>query len=577
MRLVQPEPDNFKPPPRAVISGAANRDAADESVSAAAFVPFPVQSTIESEERYRSLFNSIDEGFCVIEMIFDAAETPIDYQFLEVNPAFEQQTGLVSATGKRMRALVPRHEQHWFDIYGKVALTGEAIRFENSAKGLNRWYSVYALRIGPAASKRVAILFTDISHRKRIEARAEFLASLSQRLGASSAENDIIRIAVDAVCAHLNADRCYFVECFEQENRVIAGRNSLRSDSPTLEGQHELSDFGGVEWWREFSSGNFAVEDVQTHPLTRDTTAKYDAMGIRSYAVQPFRHEGAWTVALGVTDRVPRKWLPEELSILDDVVARVWPLVERARADRASRETLEQHVAERTVKMQEIITELESFSYSISHDLRAPLRAMQSYAAILASDFSEGVGAEGKEYIRRIVTAGERMDRLIQDVLVYSRVTRNEMPLERIELGSFIASILESYPQFDASHARIEVVLPLAPVRANATALTQCVSNLVGNAIKFVTPGMKPYLRIWTEVTVEQRVRLFFADNGIGIAETAREKIFGIFYQADQRYGGTGIGLAVVRKAAQRMDGSVRVESRLGEGSTFCLELKLAH
>jgi signal transduction histidine kinase len=186
------------------------------------------------------------------------------------------------------------------------------------------------------------------------------------------------------------------------------------------------------------------------------------------------------------------------------------------------------------------------------------------------------LGSEGKEYIRRIVTAGERMDRLIQDVLVYSRVTRTEMPLERVELGSFIAGILESYPQFDPSQTRIELVLPLAPVRANPTALTQCVSNLVGNAIKFVAPRVKPHVRIWTDVVSKGRVRLFFADNGIGIPHDAREKIFGIFYQADPRHGGTGIGLAVVRKAAQRMGGAVSVESRLGEGSTFCLELNSA-
>jgi signal transduction histidine kinase len=261
---------------------------------------------------------------------------------------------------------------------------------------------------------------------------------------------------------------------------------------------------------------------------------------------------------------------------MDDVAARVWPLVERARVDRAARETLEMRVAERTAELRETLTELESFSYSVSHDLRAPLRAMQSYAAIMASEYGASLDTAGKEFIRRIVTAGERMDRLIQDVLVYSRVARNEMPLERIELGSFIAGVLESYPQFDPFHSRVELVLPLAPVRANPTALTQCISNLVGNAIKFVAPDVKPHIRIWTDMASDAKVRLYFADNGIGIPGPAQEKVFGIFYQEDPRHGGTGIALAVVRKAAQRMGGAISVESEPGKGSTFCLELNAA-
>ncbi len=239
-------------------------------------------------------------------------------------------------------------------------------------------------------------------------------------------------------------------------------------------------------------------------------------------------------------------------------------------------QNLELRVLERTGKLQETIAELETFSYSISHDLRAPLRAMQSFAAILESERGEHVGVEGKEYIRRIIMAAERMDRLIQDVLVYSRVAREEMPFERIELGSFIVGILESYPQFDSDHAKIEVSVPLAAVRANPAALTQCVSNLIGNAIKFVAPGVKPHIRIWTELGADSRVRLFIRDNGIGIPEKAQKKIFGIFNQLDSSRGGTGIGLAVVRKAAERQGGSISVESEPGKGSTFRLELNSA-
>ena len=122
-----------------------------------------------AEERYQTLFNSIDEGFCIVEMVFKSDGKPEDYCLVEINASFERQTGLRNAKGKLMRSLVPNHEQYWFDIYGKVALTEESIRFTNEAKALNRWYDVYAFPVGEGHPKRVGILFNDISPRKTIE------------------------------------------------------------------------------------------------------------------------------------------------------------------------------------------------------------------------------------------------------------------------------------------------------------------------------------------------------------------------------------------------------------------------
>jgi PAS domain S-box-containing protein len=121
------------------------------------------------EDYYRILFDSIDSGFCVIQLIFDNAAKPVDYRFLIVNQAFERQTGLKDAAGKLMRDLVPDHEQHWFDFYGRVALTGEAVSFEEHASGMGRWYDVYAFRVDDPEYHHVAVLFDDITAKKRVE------------------------------------------------------------------------------------------------------------------------------------------------------------------------------------------------------------------------------------------------------------------------------------------------------------------------------------------------------------------------------------------------------------------------
>jgi PAS domain S-box-containing protein len=126
----------------------------------------------ESEQNYRALFESIDEGFCTIEVLFDQNEKPVDYRFLQISPSFERQTGIENAVGRRMREIAPQHEEHWFEIYGRIAMTGEPMRFENEAKQLGRWYDVYAFRVEDPKRRRVGILFNDITERKRAEAEA---------------------------------------------------------------------------------------------------------------------------------------------------------------------------------------------------------------------------------------------------------------------------------------------------------------------------------------------------------------------------------------------------------------------
>jgi PAS domain S-box-containing protein len=377
----------------------------------------------QSEERYRNLFNSIDEGFCIIEIIFDRHKKPVDYLFLEVNPSFEKQSGLHEATGKRARELVPDLEAYWFAIFGKVAATGKPKRFVHEARALDhRWFDVYAFCLGGPRNPRVAVLFNNITERRKSE----------QAL--LTAKNKIARHALD----------------------------------------------------------------------------------------------------------------------------------------------LEQVVRERTGELRETIGELEGFSYSVSHDMRAPLRAMQSYASFLVDEYGSRLDEQGVNYLHQIMRSAVRLDHLIQDVLSYTRILHSKLPMVRVDLDRLVRDIVEIFPNGQPIKPEIQVKGTLPKVMGNEALLAQCVSNILSNGAKFIAPGTTPHMEVSAEAIGDDSIRVWFKDNGIGIAAENHDRIFRLFERIHPvtKYEGTGIGLTIVRKAIERMDAQVGFESELGKGSKFWMQLK---
>ncbi len=261
--------------------------------------------------------------------------------------------------------------------------------------------------------------------------------------------------------------------------------------------------------------------------------------------------------------------------------------------------------------------ELEAFSYSISHDLRAPLRSMQGFAQILQTECGHALPDAGREYASRLARSAAYMDQLLGDLLEYSRLGQLELPVDLVCLEPVVREVLDTLAaEIEAKGAQVEVQQPLIPVRAHRCTIKQILSNLISNALKFVHENTPPRVRIWTEerravdstppaqgdgglhtssgesdnpshATQTQdgsrlslfreapRVRLWVEDNGIGIEHDQHEKIFGLFQRVHtaETYPGTGIGLAIVRKGAERMGGQAGVESCVGQGSRFWLEL----
>ena len=241
--------------------------------------------------------------------------------------------------------------------------------------------------------------------------------------------------------------------------------------------------------------------------------------------------------------------------------------------DRAAH--LEAIVQQRTRKLSEIIGELEAFSYSISHDLRAPLRSMIAFSDILTEEYAAKLDTHGVDYLERISRAGRRMDRLIQDVLNFSRISSNEIELGPVRLDLILNDVIRSYPNLHAANVTITLAPDLPAVRGNEGLLTQCVSNLLENAVKFVPAGQPVQIDVWAQ-SEHGRTKFFFRDNGIGIPEHSLDLIFDIFQRVGRDTEGTGIGLAIVRRAAEKMGGTVGVQSELGKGSIFWLDLDSA-
>jgi signal transduction histidine kinase len=240
-------------------------------------------------------------------------------------------------------------------------------------------------------------------------------------------------------------------------------------------------------------------------------------------------------------------------------------------------EDLERRVRERTAELEAMVGELRSFSYTVSHDLRAPLRTLSNLSHVLREDYRERpIDDVGRDYLRRLEDEARRMDGLIHDLLAYSRLAYADLELRPVEPGPLLTEILGTMAdEIQASGAEITLLKPFPGVMADRLLLSQALTNLLSNAIKFVPPGVPPRVRVGFD-PLEGWVRLWVEDNGVGIAPSDQGRLFRVFERLSGEYPGTGIGLAIVQKATERMKGRVGVHSEEGRGSRFWIELPKA-
>ncbi len=484
------------------------------------------QATLrESEARYRTLFNSIDEGFCIIEMIFDEQGKPVDYIFREINESFERQTGLRDAVGKRMRELAPNHEAHWFEIYGRIALTGEPSRFQNRAEQLHRTYDVYAFRFGNPQDLRVGILFNDITQRKQAEQELERFFTVSlDFLGIASADGYFKRVSSAitdmlgwTVEEFLSRPFIDFVHPDDHAATLLEVARQVEAGEPVLRFENRYRHKNGS--WRVLSWRSVPQAGGLMYATARDVT---------------------------------------ELKRIEEKILQ-----------------LNTDLAQRAGELEAANRELEAFSYSVSHDLRAPLRHVQGYVELLARETGEQLSDKARRFLKTIDESAREMGELIDDLLAFSRMGRAEMREESVELNSLVSEARSTVAAGTEGRRIDWMVATIPAVKGDAAMLRQVLVNLLSNAVKYSRRRDPATIEVGCAGEENGRTVLFVRDNGAGFDMQYADKLFGVFQRLHraEEFEGTGIGLATVRRIINRHGGRVWAESRIEAGATFYFTL----
>jgi PAS domain S-box-containing protein len=513
----------------------------------------------QSEARYRSLFESLDEGFCVIDVIFDEQRRPVDYVFLEVNPAFVSQTGLENALGRRVREMVPEHEAHWFEIYGRVALDGEPTRFEAPAEALGRWFDVYAFRVDEPEAHRVAVLFKDITRAKAAERERENLLAALEVERARLVE--VFRKAPSFLAVLRGPD--HVVEFANDAYYRLIGHREvigkpLREALPEVVGQGFIPLLDGVLGGGEPYVGREVPIRLARSPGHEPEERFVD------FVYQPLveadgSRSGVVAHGSDVTEQVLARREVERL-LEESESARAEAEGARTEAETANRAKSE-------------------FLAVMSHELRTPLNAIGGYAELIELEIRGPVTREQREDLRRIQGSQQHLLGLINDLLNYAKLETGSVhyDLAAVPVAEALsAAELLVKPQAAAKgiSVRVRSCSPSSAVRADPEKLRQILANLLSNAVKFTHRGGE--IVMWCTEGASG-VTIAVCDTGIGIHRDKLDGIFDPFVQVrtdlTRPHEGTGLGLAISRDLARGMGGDLTVESAVGKGSTFFVTL----
>lgn len=531
------------------------------------------ESLKESEERYRNLFNQISDSI----FIFDA-ET---LHFLDCNERVQKIYGY---SLEELRAMTPfdlHPPEEVEDVKAKVRLRKSSLPFiyTHLTKDHRRIaVEILSDEIEYRGRRAFISIARDVTERKRAELERQINLEIVQALNTTANLDEFLRSVHQALGKLLAAENCfialydshsemlhmqYFVDQFDPlppPQKLGRGLTAyvFHSGTPVLMTEEVFAEL--------VKAGE--VEDIGTKPASW--------MGV------PFKTPGELSGVVVVQHYTDAQaYSPRDLEFLNSVGGQIALAIERKSA--------EEKLKTFAVRLETSNRELQEFASVASHDLQEPLRKIQAFGDRLKSKCGPALDESGRDYLDRMQNAAQRMQTLINDLLTFSRVTTQTQPFVPVSIAGVVRDVLSDLEiRLEQTNAQVTIG-KLMTIEADALQLRQLLQNLIGNALKFTRPGVRPQLTIEADRLfapdehsagqVREICQLSISDNGIGFDEKYLDRIFNVFQRLHgrQEYEGTGVGLAVCRRIAERHGGSITAHSRPGEGSTFIVSLPVTH
>lgn len=503
------------------------------------------QRLADSDQRYRTLFDAIDAGFCVIEMKFDEHGRPVDYRFLETNPAFERQTGLADAVGRWMTDLAPTHEQHWFDIYGEVALSRRPVRFENNAEALQRWFEVQAMPVGDPAEHRVAILFNDVSGRRSAERALQALTdSLREEVATRTRDrNQLWELSSDVML------RCRF------DGIIIAVNPAWQQ----------------LLGWSETQLLGADTKDL-IHP--DDIPGTLEAMHRSSQGESILHFENRYRCSDGSYRWISWSSRPAD-AVINAVGRDVTALKQQALA-------LEQ--AEAQLRQSQKMEAVGQLTGGLAHDFNNLLTGIGGSLELLGKRIEQGRFDALEHYVTVAQTATRRAAALTHRLLAFSR--RQTLDPMATDVGELVSDLRELLSRTVGPSIALQTQLGsdrwLTLVDRNQ--LENALLNLAINARDAMPDGGTLTIEVRNEaldgrsalaldVPPGQYIRIDVTDSGVGMSEDVVAQAFDPFFTTKPLGMGTGLGLSMVYGFTRQSGGQVKIQSEPDRGTRISLYL----
>jgi PAS domain S-box-containing protein len=542
-----------------------------------------------SEQKYRLLFENMTAGFALHEIVCDEYDQPVDYRYLEINPAFEKLTGISANTllGKTIREVVPDTESYWINTFGQVALTGEPIAYENYFHESDRYYETWVFCPRP---RQFAVIFTDSTARKRAEealrqsaARLVTLHEIDQAILSAQSIDAIAEAALRHFQQLLPRRRSQVI-LFEGDEAVVIAHYRDSLAAPTGK-RVPRSSFGPAALLQHDQV--YSITDLLQLTVPAPFEQHRIHEGVRSSLDVPLVVLGEAIGLLSLDAPEPNAFPNELAEIAREVADQLAIALQNAQLQEQTRhhaEELERRVAERTRELAEAnerLTELDrlksKFVSDVSHELRTPIANLKLYIELL----NRGRPEKQAQYVVVLQQQIRRVANLVDDILDLSRLESRKqqgITFGPVELNEVVAQVVMAHqPRAEAAALTLSFVpgSDLPAVRGDANQLAQVVTNLVANAMNYTPEGT---VQVET-VLRDNQVGLFVVDTGRGIAAEDLPHVFERFYrgrptqQAD--VPGTGLGLAIVQEIVELHQGRIEVTSQADQGTTFRIWLPI--